>query len=132
MSARATKNVVVDAAFVQSVASAAEPQARRRARGRLLQRHRAELNGQSGHIPGAINIPFSQMTDDQQLIDRDRVAALFRDAGIKPGDTIVAYCHIGQQATAVIFGARLLGYPAMLYDGSFQDWAVNHRGPVEK
>jgi 3-mercaptopyruvate sulfurtransferase SseA len=31
-----------------------------------------------------------------------------------------------------VFAARLLGHPVMLYDGSFQDWAVNNRGPVEK
>ena len=50
----------------------------------------------------------------------------------KQGETVVAYCHIGQQATAVIFGARLLGHLVLLYDGSFQDWATNNRGPVEK
>ena len=62
----------------------------------------------------------------------ERVEALFRKAGVKAGDTVVAYCHVGQQATAVIFGARLLGNPVVLYDGAFQDWAVNSRGPVEK
>ena len=51
--------------------------------------------------------------------------------GIKPGDTVVAYCHVGQQGTAVVFAARLLGHPVRLYDGSFQDWAVNVHGPVE-
>ena len=61
-----------------------------------------------------------------------RVEALFRQAGVRPGDTVVVYCHIGQQATAVIFGARLLGHTVALYDGAFQDWAVNNRGPVEK
>ncbi len=32
----------------------------------------------------------------------------------------------------MIFAARLLGHPYVLYDGAFQDWAVNDRGPVEK
>ncbi len=90
------------------------------------------MNGAKGHIPGAVNIPFSKITDDNMLVDRERVAALFAAAGIKPGDTVVAYCHVGQQGTAVVFGARLLGYTVMLYDGSFQDWAMNKRGPVEK
>ena len=31
-----------------------------------------------------------------------------------------------------MFAARLLGHPVLLYDGAFQDWAVNDRGPVEK
>ena len=40
-----------------------------------------------GHIPGAVSIPFSEITDNKQLIDRERVAALFATAGIKPDDT---------------------------------------------
>ena len=86
----------------------------------------------SGHIPGAVNIPFTDITDTEMMIDRDRLAAVFARAGVRAGDTIVAYCHIGQQATAVIFAARLLGHPVVLYDGAFQDWASANRGPVEK
>jgi len=37
---------------------------------------------------------------------------------------VVAYCHIGQYATVVIFVARTLGYDVRFYDGSFQDWAA--------
>jgi thiosulfate/3-mercaptopyruvate sulfurtransferase len=43
-------------------------------------------------------------------------------AGVKPGDTVVGYCHIGQQATAMLFAARTLGYNVLLYDGSFTNW----------
>lgn len=88
--------------------------------------------GKSGHIPGAVNIPFTTMADGAQKFDVERIAQVFKTAGVKPGDKLVVYCHIGMTATEVIFGARLLGYEAMLYDGSFQDWAVNERGPVEK
>ena len=131
LSAKPTKNVVVDASFVQSLAGRPN-HTLVDGRAAVFYKGIEPSNGKVGHIPGAINIPFSQITDAQQLIDRDRVAALFRDAGVKPGDTVVAYCHLGQQATAVIFGARLLGYQALLYDGSFQDWSVNNRGPVVK
>jgi len=41
---------------------------------------------------------------------------------VKPGDTLIGYCHIGQQATVVLFAARTLGYKVLLYDGSFHDW----------
>ena len=37
---------------------------------------------------------------------------------------MVAYCHVGQQATAVVLAARLLDIPVVLYDGAFQDWAT--------
>jgi thiosulfate/3-mercaptopyruvate sulfurtransferase len=86
----------------------------------------------AGHIPGAVNIPFNSMFDESNTLrSRDELAALFRTAGVKPTDKVVVYCHIGQQATAVIFGARTLGYDAVLYDGSFDDWSSRKELPVE-
>ena len=84
-----------------------------------------------GHIPGAHSLPFTSVsTADGKLKSPEELKALFEVAGIKPGDHVVAYCHIGIQATAVIFAARTLGMDARLYDGSFQDWSK--RGlPVE-
>jgi thiosulfate/3-mercaptopyruvate sulfurtransferase len=84
-----------------------------------------------GHIPGATNIPFDTMIDDAgKLKSPDELAAIFARAGVKPGDTIVAYCHVGGQATTVLFAARTLGHPVLLYDGSMNDW--NKRGnPLE-
>lgn len=77
-----------------------------------------------GHIPGARSVPFTQVVDDSNVFkSAAELAELFRDAGVKTGDTIVGYCHIGQQATAMLFAARSIGFPVRLYDGSFEDWA---------
>jgi thiosulfate/3-mercaptopyruvate sulfurtransferase len=84
-----------------------------------------------GHVPGAHNLPFTSISGpDGKVKSPEELKALFTAAGVKTGDHVIAYCHIGIQATAVVFAARTLGIDAQLYDGSFQDWSK--RGlPVE-
>jgi thiosulfate/3-mercaptopyruvate sulfurtransferase len=85
----------------------------------------------AGHIPGALSAPFSEfVTADSRLKSPEEITAVFDKAGVKSGDTIVGYCHIGQQATAMLFAARTVGHRVLLYDGSFQDWVVRDL-PVE-
>jgi thiosulfate/3-mercaptopyruvate sulfurtransferase len=131
LSARPTRPVVVDAEYVKALSS--KP-AHTLVDGRAAMFYAgvSETFGKSGHIPGAVSIPFTEIMNSELLVDRARIEGLFRAAGVKPGDTVVAYCHIGQQGTAVVFGARLLGHPVVLYDGSMQDWATQNRGPVVK
>jgi len=75
------------------------------------------------HVPGAVNIVFETVFDDTgHLLPESRLRDLFTQAGVRPNDTVIAYCHVGQQATALLFGAEALGYNVKLYDGSFQDW----------
>jgi thiosulfate/3-mercaptopyruvate sulfurtransferase len=86
---------------------------------------------QKGHIPGAKSIPYDSMwTSKNELRPANELREILTRAGIKPGDTIVSYCHIGQQATSIIFAARSLGIKAVLYDGSFEDWVLRN-WPVE-
>ncbi len=78
----------------------------------------------AGHIAGAKSVPFTEIAYDNLLVKSpNELAALFAKAGVQPGDTIIGYCHVGQQATAMLFAARSLGHPVLLYDGSFQDWS---------
>jgi thiosulfate/3-mercaptopyruvate sulfurtransferase len=85
-----------------------------------------------GHVPGAQSLPFEELwSSDNYMLPRDSLMAHFRAVGVQPGDTVVAYCHIGQRATAVLLAARLLGYPVRLYDGSFQDWGRRTDLPVD-
>lgn len=78
----------------------------------------------TGHITGAVNVPFSSLYDAQgQFRSVDQLRAAFVNAGVKPGDQVIAYCHIGQQATVAVFAARLAGFDVRLYDGSFEDWS---------
>lgn len=82
----------------------------------------------TGHIAGAKNVPFTAPYTDAGFVrPTDELRTIFANAGVAPGDTVVGYCHIGQQATAMLFAARVLGHPVRLYDGSFEDWS---RHPV--
>jgi len=78
----------------------------------------------TGHIAGAASIPFTSITQENLVLKSPaELEALFTKAGVKPNDTVIGYCHIGQQTTAMLFAARTLGHPVLLYDGSFQDWS---------
>jgi thiosulfate/3-mercaptopyruvate sulfurtransferase len=78
----------------------------------------------TGHIRGARSLPYTSITGlDLKLKSPAELRVLFDAAGVKPGDTVIGYCHIGQQATAMLFAARSLGHDVLLYDGSFEDWS---------
>jgi thiosulfate/3-mercaptopyruvate sulfurtransferase len=85
----------------------------------------------AGHIPGAQNVPFAWLTGEVSLYrDRARLQRLFDQAGVKKGNRVVTYCHLGQQASALYVAARILGYDAALYDGSFEEWSRKSELPV--
>jgi len=88
----------------------------------------------AGHIPSAKNIPFSSLVEDStnKFKSVEALRELFHTAGVKQGDSVTTYCHIGQQASLLYFVARYLGYDAHVYDGSFEDWSRRSELPVEK
>ena len=119
--------IVVDAAFVKSHAGAkgfAVVDARDASyyNGVDTGEHMGEKQ-RTGHVHGALSVPFTEPYDDGALRSPQALEALFTKAGVKPGDTVIGYCHIGMQATAMLFAAKSLGHPVLLYDGSFQDWS---------
>ena len=86
----------------------------------------------AGHIAGAASIPYGSLLDEKgKLKSAEVLQQQFRAAGVKSGDQIVAYCHIGQQASLLYFVSRYLGYDVRLFDGSWEEWARHPELPVD-
>jgi thiosulfate/3-mercaptopyruvate sulfurtransferase len=89
-------------------------------------------NPRSGHIPGATNLSYLDVIDqdNNKFKNPDALKELFKAAGLKPGNLMVSYCHIGQRATVLYFTAKMLGYDAKMYDGSWEDWSHRKDLPI--
>ncbi|MEW5918972.1 MAG: rhodanese-like domain-containing protein, partial [Gemmatimonadota bacterium] len=82
-------------------------------------------NPRPGRVPGALNVPFSWLTGEFSTFrEPAKLARLFEQAGVKKGTKVVTYCHVGMQASVLYLAARILGYDAAVYDGSFEDWSM--------
>lgn len=85
----------------------------------------------AGHIPGARNLPFSALyNDDGTFRPESELRALFAQAGIDPARPFVATCGSGVTANSLIFAAHLLGNDSTrLYDGSWTEWGGDPATP---
>jgi thiosulfate/3-mercaptopyruvate sulfurtransferase len=88
-----------------------------------------------GHIPGAVNIPWSKASnDDGTFKSPEELLALYEGAGIRPDREVIAYCRIGERSSHTWFALQeLLGYPKVKnYDGSWTEYGSLVGAPVEK
>jgi thiosulfate/3-mercaptopyruvate sulfurtransferase len=79
----------------------------------------------TGHIDGARRLEWQDaFTDSTDFTPKSiaELSALWNER-VTPGDTVITYCYIGYRASGSYFISRLLGYPAKLYDGSYDEWA---------
>lgn len=86
----------------------------------------------NGHIAGAKNIPFMQMTDASNMFKpADSLQRYFTPVVPDKKGEVVAYCFIGQTASVVYMAGRILGYDMKIYDGSMQEWSWLENLPME-
>lgn len=87
----------------------------------------------SGHIPGAENICWLDIVDENLFMkDMDTLKAFYEQAGVKKKEEVVAYCHVGLRASVIYTVAKGLGYKVRLYDGSYNEWdTLSEEYPVK-
>jgi len=98
-------------------------------------RQREQYVGESawpkrGHIPGAINIPWSEAFRPDnlcQLRTREEVLDTFISKGVTEDKEVICHCGSGRKAAAQLCVLRwYLGYPHVrLFEGSFTEWCAH-------
>jgi thiosulfate/3-mercaptopyruvate sulfurtransferase len=78
----------------------------------------------SGHMPGALNVPSTKLVENGRLIEPDRIAAAFAQAGVDVEKPVITTCGSGVTAAILWFALDAIGRePRALYDGSWTEWA---------
>src|SRR6266487_77055 len=86
-----------------------------------------------GHIPGAVNIPWAQASnEDGTFKSFDDLKKLYESKGITGKDEVIAYCRIGERSSHTWFVLKyLLGYGNVRnYDGSWTEWGNLIGAPI--
>lgn len=90
-----------------------------------------------GHIPGAINIDWTNNLDDSGngialLRPDEELRQLYEEAGATPDKDIVVYCQSGARASETFLVLEKLGYPSVaMYGPGWQEWGNRYDTPVE-
>ena len=95
----------------------------------------SETAQRGGHIPDAINIPWSKaVAEDGTFKPYDELRKLYSAQGIGPDRETVTYCRIGERSSHTWFVLKyLLGFEKVRnYDGSWTEWCNLIDAPIEK
>ncbi|WP_336086446.1 sulfurtransferase [Nocardia sp. SSK8] len=93
-----------------------------------------EQSQRPGHIPGAINVPWSKAANEDGTFRSDaELAELYKDAGLDGEKETIAYCRIGERSSHTWFVLQeLLGHQNVKnYDGSWTEYGSLVGAPIE-
>jgi thiosulfate/3-mercaptopyruvate sulfurtransferase len=84
----------------------------------------------SGHIPGAMNLPASDLVVDGRMKSPAALRAAFAAVGADGSRPVVTSCGSGVSACVLSLGLHLAGLPeGAVYDGSWTEWASQKDTP---
>ncbi|MFT4125461.1 MAG: sulfurtransferase [Gordonia sp. (in: high G+C Gram-positive bacteria)] len=133
VSIRAFRDEVVDAIGVKNLVDVRSPD---EFSGKILAPAHLpqEQSQRPGHIPGAINVPWSKAANEDGTFSSDEeLAELYGDAGLDGEKETIAYCRIGERSSHTWFVLKeLLGHQNVKnYDGSWTEYGSLVGVPVE-
>ncbi|MDO8461280.1 MAG: sulfurtransferase [Deltaproteobacteria bacterium] len=90
------------------------------------------VDPKAGHIPGALNLPFTEMIDPQTgfFLSCETLKGKFEKLAAKEAKTIISYCGSGITACTNLFALHLAGLEGVLYEGSWSEWSADSQLPV--
>jgi thiosulfate/3-mercaptopyruvate sulfurtransferase len=93
-----------------------------------------EQSQRPGHVPTAVNVPWSKAAnDDGTFKSDDELSALYEGAGLDPSRDTIAYCRIGERSAHTWFVLHeLLGQTNVRnYDGSWTEYGSLVGVPIQ-
>jgi thiosulfate/3-mercaptopyruvate sulfurtransferase len=94
-----------------------------------------ETAQRGGHIPGAINVPWSKAVNENGTFKAEaELKALYNGVNVSSDKDVITYCRIGERSAHTWFVLQeLLGFPNVKnYDGSWTEWGSMVGVPIER
>ena len=87
----------------------------------------------SGHMPGAISVPFTELVEDGRLKSAEKLRELFTAKGVEIREPVTTSCGSGVTAAVVALALEIAGAERVsLYDGSWAEYAQRPEAVIEK